>query len=131
MAAQSKGVRWLTGDADAMRERHTARLRALYTETFNANDALRVDLRGQIYALTFDFVMSETQLRSRVDRAGAAFVAMCQHGAKLGVLADALRGLGVNVDGYGDLDGRDGTLSLGLGDGVIGADVDEVAKEIA
>ena len=74
MAAQSKTRAWLEGDAEAMRERHVARLRTLFTETHNANEALRVDLCGQIYQLTFDYTMSETQLRARVDRAGAAFV---------------------------------------------------------
>jgi hypothetical protein len=127
MAAQSKTRAWLEGDAEAMRERHVARLRTLFTETHNANEALRVDLCGQIYQLTFDYTMSETQLRARVDRAGAAFVDMCSHGAKLGVLADALRGLGVNVDAYGELDSDDGTMSLAVGDAVQAADRKEAA----
>jgi hypothetical protein len=96
--------KWLSNDADVLRQKHIARLRALYDAEFAKNQRLNVEVAAIVYRAAHDLVQSPTQLRSSVERGERAFTALCSSGARLGFLASVLRKHGIVIDGTGDLD---------------------------
>jgi hypothetical protein len=96
--------KWLSTDADKLREKHVKRIRGLYDAEFEKNQCLNTELAAIVYRAAHDLVQSPLQLRSAVERGERAFTALCSSGARLGFLASVLRKHRIVVDGTGDLD---------------------------
>src|SRR5262249_51244414 len=96
--SRSAGIRWGLASHDTLRAKHRMRLRLIYNELFAENERQRVAVATTVAQLANNYVASQTQVRSAIDRSAAGFTRLCEHSAKLAVVADALRTLGCNVD---------------------------------